>query len=119
MVEVTDNYAVGSAEILVDGEVYGRYDAKSISELDGKISVDIKESESWQTITASVIDAAGNENKADDMVILVTTDPFTRLVNGTMFRTFVLGLMLLALMLMILFLIWKNRKKEENNTAAG
>ena len=119
MVEVTDNYAVGSAEILVDGEVYGRYDAKSIGELDGKISVDIKESESWQTITASVIDAAGNENNADDMVILVTTDPITRLVNGTMFRTFVLGLMLLALVLMILFLIWKNRKKEENNTAAG
>ena len=113
MVEVTDNYAVGSAEVLVDGEVYGRYDADSLRELDGKISVELKQSSSWQRVTAAVTDAAGNEGKAKDMVVLVTTDPLTRLVNSASFRAMVLGILLAIIMLMILFLIWKRRKDEK------
>lgn len=113
MVEVTDNYAVGSAEVLVDGKVYGRYDADSLRELDGKISVELGQSSSWQRVTATVTDAAGNEGKAKDMVVLVTTDPLTRFVNSAPFRTMVLGILLAVIALMILFLIWKRRKDEK------
>ena len=113
VVEVTDNYAVGEVEVFLNREVYGRYDATSIGEMDGRIPVDIKESSSWQTVTASVIDAAGNESVSDDMVVLVTTDPFTRFVNNKVFRMFVFGMSLAAVIALVLFLIWKNRKKEE------
>ena len=104
---------MGGAEIFLNGEVYGSYDAKSIEELGGKIPVEIGESSSWQTVTASVIDAAGNEGASDDMVVLVTTDPFTRFVNNRVFRMFVFGMSLAAVTALVLFLIWKNRKKEE------
>ena len=112
-VQISDNYMVGNAKIFVDGKSVGEYTSEDIAAADGKVTVEIKESTAWQTISANVTDAAGNQGKAEEVSILVTTSPITRAINGGAFKFAAAGLGIAAIAGGTAFIVIKKKKEED------
>ena len=108
--KVSDDQAVGELTIYVDGKEVAKYSAKQLIKMDGKVEYELKEAGKWQTVTAKVTDAAGNEGKEDSVRVLVTTNSLLRMFNNIAFRagTGILGAALLG----GLFVFFKKKKKK-------
>ena len=108
--KVSDDQAVGELTIYVDGKEVAKYSAKQLIKMDGKVEYELKEAGKWQTVTAKVTDAAGNEGKEDSVRVLVTTNSLLRMFNNIAFRAGagILGAALLG----GLFVFFKKKKKK-------
>ena len=116
IVSVTDNFAMGTLKILVNGETIAEFDAEKIGKLEGKLPFTITEGEGWQEISLVFEDAAGNEGTIEPMRLLLTTNWLTRfLYQGYLKFLLIPGAGLLAF---ILFLIAKRKKDEEKEGKA-
>ena len=93
VISVTDDRAMGTLKVFVNGEERASFDAEEIAEAEGKLPLTLSESDSWQEITLQFEDAAGNAGEAAPCRVLVTTDAMTRFIRS---RTW-LWLLLLAL----------------------
>lgn len=107
--KVSDDQAVGELTIYVDGKEVAKYSAKQLIKMDGKVEYELKEAGKWQTVTAKVTDAAGNEGKEDSVRVLVTTNSLLRMFNNIAFRAGA-GILSAAL-LGGLFVFFKKKKK--------
>ena len=110
--KASDDQAVGELTIYVDGKEAAKYSAKQLIGMDGKVEYELKEAGKWQTVTAKVTDAAGNEGKEDSVKVLVTTNSLLRMFNNIAFRAGagILGAALLG----GLFVFLKKKKKKED-----
>lgn len=118
-VRVTDDQAIGTLKLMVDGEEVGNYSAKDIESVDGKISYELKEAGNWQKVSAKVTDAAGNESKTDTVSVLLTTSSFVRFINSTAFKVGILAVVIIAAAVFILLLAKKRKKAEDENSKNG
>ena len=117
-VVVTDNLATGSVLVYVNDVLVREYTVQEVSEMGGKIPVEIAESNDYQTIRAETRDAAGNYAESDTIRILVTTNPWMRFYRNTpLFVGSLSGLGLLAAG--GFFLLFKRRKDDEEKTAGS
>ena len=119
VVQVSDNFAIGGAEVFIDGKSAGTYSAEQIAELGGKIPVEIRESSSWQTVSAKATDAAGNTGSAQDVTILVSTSSITRALNSGALRKGAIGAVAAAGIGTGIFFLLGKRKKEDDEEEDG
>ena len=82
VIMVTDNVSMGSLKVLIDDKEVATYTAEQIAQAEGKISVILKESDEWQTISLQFEDAAGNTGTAHSCRVLVTTNAVTRILHS-------------------------------------
>ena len=80
-VVVSDNMAMGTLSILIDGKERVSFDAEEIAAAEGKLPYTLNGSGSWQEISLSFEDAAGNKGTADSCRVLLTTDWAARLLH--------------------------------------
>ena len=108
--KVSDDQAIMTAEVVVDGKVEAVYDAKQLEESGGSILHEVSESKDWRTITVKACDAAGDTASASPVRVLVTTDTPTRVMNSA------IPVILAAAVITILaaLYIWKKMKDDED-----
>ena len=92
VISVTDDRAMGTLKVFVNGEERASFDTEEIAEAEGKLPLTLSESDSWQEITLQFEDAAGNAGEAAPCRVLVTTDAMTRFIRS---RTWLWLLLLL------------------------
>ena len=101
-------------EVFIDGKSVGMYEAEQIAGMDYRIPVKISESTSWQTVSAKAIDAAGNEGRSEETVVLVTTSSLTRFMNSTPAKAAAGTAAAAAIVAGTVFFILGKRKKEDD-----
>ena len=112
-VTVSDNLAMSSVAVYVDGELVAEFDAEEIKEAGGKLAMTLDAADDFQTVTAVAYDAAGNKTESDPFRVLVTTNPFTQFVrNKPLMIGSIIGLA--GLLAFLLILLLKRRKKDED-----
>lgn len=114
VIQVSDNYVVTDVEVFIDGKSVGMYEAEQIAGMDYRIPVKISESTSWQTVSAKAIDAAGNEGRSEETVVLVTTSSLTRFMNSTPAKAAAGTAAAAAIVTGTVFFILGKRKKEDD-----
>jgi len=117
-VSASDNTRVKSLTVTVDGETK-TYSADDLDKLDGKITLSLKDSGKWQTVSAVAKDMAGNASDEAKCRVLVTTNAFVRFMNSQM--PYVLTGAIAAAAGAVIVLVGKKRKKkqEEKEKKAG
>lgn len=119
-VDAKDNLALAQVSIDIDG-TETVYEGEELRETDGVIKTAISSANSWQSISVTAKDAAGNvlgQTKENDkaapviMKVLVTPNVIVQYyMNKPLFFGSIIGI--LAIAGIIIFLIWKKRKDEE------
>ena len=110
-VVASDNMAMGTLRILINGEEKASFDAEEIAEAEGKLPYTLTESGSWQEITLAFEDAAGNRGTADSCRVLLTTDWAARILHRK--GIWLPILIILAAGIWILA-AWRRKKREEH-----
>ena len=113
VLSVEDNMYVEKAEILINGKVVKTFDAETIKKSFGKLKYVLSEKETWQKITAKVIDGAGNETETDEISVLISSSSITRFIHGTGLKLTIAGL--LGLIGIFILIVLLKRRKDENN----
>ena len=110
---VSDTFAMSSVEVYLNGQKAQSYDAWSLSQAGNTISIDIPESNTYQTVYVVCTDAAGNKTQSDTYTVLVTSNALLRwyynlpVFIGTL-------LVLLTLIVLLTFLIRRKAKERKN-----
>lgn len=110
ILDVQDNVLVSSLVVKLNGKetVYTMAD---ISEVNGRIVFLVDSANTWQTMSITAYDAAGNAKEFDEIRFLVTSNIFIQFIMNT---PLVIGTVvaLMALAGGFWFIAWKRRKKE-------
>lgn len=109
-IKLSDNIALGTAKVYLNGEEVQDFNAKEVAKNDGNMSYTLHESDKWQTLKVVTLDAAGNEGTSEEIKVLVSSNWFTRFING-IWSKIVIGF--IGLLLFLLFLLFGKRKKKE------
>lgn len=121
LLDVQDNLAMDYVTVYLNGKEYGTYKEEDIEKMEnGFIPVNIKESISTQKIQVKAMDMAGNilgkdvngayDKSFDDFKILVTRNPFVRILH----KTWLLLIILLIVLCGIgVFIVVKRKKKQD------
>ena len=112
-IKLSDNIALGTAKVYLNGEEVQDFNAKEVAKNDGSMSYILHESDKWQTLKVVTVDAAGNQGESEEIKVLVSSNWFTRFINGIWSK---IAIGFIGLLLFLLFLLFgKRRKKEEEN----
>lgn len=112
-IKLSDNIALGTAKVYLNGEEVQDFNAKEVAKNDGNMSYILHESDKWQTLKVVTVDAAGNQGESEEIKVLVSSNWFTRFINGIWSK---IAIGFIGLLLFLLFLLFgKRRKKEEEN----
>lgn len=109
-IKLTDESAVGSAVIYIDGVAVKTLTAEEIEECGGVYTLSVEEADKFQEITVEVTDAAGNTYTTDPVSILVTTNALTRFFYN---KPLFIGSIVTLAAVVILVIFWLRRKKKE------
>ena len=112
-IELTDNIKLGSAKLYLNDVEVQAYNEETVAKNNGKLAYTLHESDKWQTLKVVTVDAAGNEGTSEEMKVLVSSNWFTRFVNG-IWSKITIGIAAI-ISILLLFLFGKRRKKEEEN----
>lgn len=82
VISVTDDRAMGTLKVFVNGEERASFDAEEIAKAEGKLPLTLSESDSWQEITLQFEDAAGNAGEAAPCRVLITTNAMTKFIRS-------------------------------------
>ena len=112
MIAVSDNMAMGTLIILINGEEKASFDAEEIAEAEGRLPFMLTESGSWQEVSLSFEDAAGNRGTADSCRVLLTTNLAARIMHR---KHIWLPLLMMAVALVVTIAVRKRKegKKDE------
>lgn len=80
-VDIEDNIRLSEMVVSINGEET-TFDAVEISELDGKITMNIESDNHWQDIKVTVKDAAGNETVSEELKVLVSANLLVQFVSN-------------------------------------
>lgn len=117
-INVADNTAVATVEVLIDGAVVEEYTQEQIEKVNGALTYTIGNSNNSQDIRVVAVDLAGNEGASDDREVLITSNLFIQYINNTpLFVGSIIGVIVIAGGLIWFFLIFKRRKKDEGQNA--
>ena len=112
-IKLSDNIALGTAKVYLNGEEVQNFNAKEVAKNDGNMSYILHESDKWQTLKVVTVDAAGNQGESEEIKVLVSSNWFTRFINGIWSK---IAIGFIGLLLFLLFLLFgKRKKKEEEN----
>lgn len=112
-INLSDNTAVKSVDVIIDGRSVATYAQKEIEKAGGKISYMIEGASEPQKIEAAALDMAGNETTSEMHKVLVTSSVWIQYINNTpLLIGSILGIVLVAGGLIWFFVIRK--KKEES-----
>lgn len=112
-INLSDNTAVKSVDVIIDGKSVATYAQKEIEKAGGKISYMIEGASEPQKIEAAALDMAGNETTSEMHKVLVTSSVWIQYINNTpLLIGSILGIVLVAGGLIWFFVIRK--KKEES-----
>lgn len=112
-INLSDNTAVKSVDVIIDGRSVATYAQKEIEKAGGKISYMIEGASEPQKIEAAALDMAGNETTSEMHKVLVTSSVWIQYINNTpLLIGSILGIVLAAGGLIWFFVIRK--KKEES-----
>lgn len=111
-ITVADNIAIGEMDVYLDENLVKNYPADVIQTQRGEIVYTMDSSTNWQRISAVATDAAGNTAETSEYRILITSNLLVQFYRNT---PLVIGssISLLAVIAVLILLIGKRRKKEE------
>lgn len=110
-IDLTDNIKLGSAKLYLNDVEVQAYNEETVAKNNGKLAYTLHESDKWQTLKVVTVDAAGNEGTSEEMKVLVSSNWFTRFVNG-IWSKIAIGIVAI-ISILLFFLFGKRRKKEE------
>lgn len=117
-INVADNTAVATVEVLIDGAVVEEYTQEQIEQVNGALTYTIGNSNNSQDIRVVAVDLAGNEGASDDREVLITSNLFIQYINNTpLLIGSIVAVIAIAGGLIWFFLIFKRRKKDEGQNA--
>ena len=82
-INLSDNTAVKSVDVIIDGKSVATYAQKEIEKAGGKISYMIEGASEPQKIEAAALDMAGNETTSEMHKVLVTSSVWIQYINNT------------------------------------
>ena len=112
-IKLSDNIALGTAKVYLNGEEVQNFNAKEVAKNDGNMSYILHESDKWQTLKVVTVDAAGNQGESEEIKVLVSSNWFTRFING-IWSKIAIGIVAI-ISILLFFLFGKRRKKKEEN----
>lgn len=110
-IDLTDNIKLGSAKLYLNDVEVQAYNEETVAKNNGKLAYTLHESDKWQTLKVVTVDAAGNEGTSEEMKVLVSSNWFTRFING-IWSKITIGIVAI-ISILLFFLFGKRRKKEE------
>lgn len=110
-IELTDNIKLGSAKLYLNDVEVQAYNEETVAKNNGKLAYTLHESDKWQTLKVVTVDAAGNEGTSEEMKVLVSSNWFTRFING-IWSKITIGIAA-VISILLFFLFGKRRKKKE------
>ena len=117
-INVADNTAVATVEVLIDGAVVEEYTQEQIEQVNGALTYTIGNSNNSQDIRVVAVDLAGNEGASDDREVLITSNLFIQYINNTpLLIGSIVAVIAIAGGLIWFFLIFKRRKKDGEQNA--
>lgn len=117
-INVADNTAVATVEVLIDGAVVEEYTQEQIEQVNGALTYTIGNSNNSQDIRVVAVDLAGNEGSSDDREVLITSNLFIQYINNTpLLIGSIVAVIAIAGGLIWFFLIFKKRKKDGEQNA--
>lgn len=112
-INVADNTAVETVEVLIDGAVVEEYTQEQIEQVNGALTYTIGNSNNRQDIQVVAVDLAGNEGTSDEQAVLITSNLFIQYINNTpLLIGSIAAVVIIAGGLLWFFLIFKKRKKD-------
>lgn len=118
-INLSDNTAVKSVDVIIDGKSVATYAQKEIEKAGGKISYMIEGASEPQKIEAAALDMAGNETTSEMHKVLVTSSVWIQYINNTpLLIGSILGIVLVAGGLIWFFVIRKRKKKANKKSEA-
>lgn len=127
-IDAKDNLMLAEVTVDIDGEKT-TYDTRTLVESDGIISVDLTQSNRWQTVKVTAKDAAGNalgsDEEREENGVLITSDGLLLtvlitpniLIQYYMNRPLFFGsiAVVVVILAVIVILLFRRRKQEEEN----
>ena len=109
---LSDNLALSSASVSINGKKKVQFTEKEIEKAGGQLTVYVGAANTWQTVRVQAEDTAGNLSKDTTCRVLISPSGFVRFVNSQAFIVLAGGI-LAGLALLIILVIVKRKKKKK------
>ncbi len=115
---VSDNLAIGTLDIYLNGKLTKSFTAKEFSDANGVATITVNETNGYQEIYATASDAAGNETVSDTYRFLISSNAFIRFINNKPLFIGVIAAIIAAIAALLL-IIWKKRHDDDEEKKEG
>ena len=114
LVRYDDNVGTAKVELYLNDKLIATYEGKDLAKLEkNEIPYEAGAQNSWQTLKAVSYDNAGNVSDEATARFLLTSNLFVQFIHNI-----VAILIFVAVVLAIIFLVWKRRNADKNKAAA-
>ena len=113
-VMLSDNIAIGSANVMINGKLAEEFKSVDIDANGGRILYSLKGTDEWQSVEIVAYDAAGNEARTGKRTVFVSANKFRQFIeNKPVFYGTIAGVSAIA-GAAAAFLIMRRKKKIAN-----